>query len=242
MPNGLCAEATTRSGHASLTINMKILDVPQSGKIGTMVSYKTRYGQFRRRYVVPRDPHTASQIARRTTMGRARFLWGKLTDEQRAAWNGSASGNRTRPSLNQSGRLSGYLLFIRTNCNLAAIGLPEILDPPDPPRFGRNPVGQLTITNTKGDISLKLSVAGKPAKYTIVLGTKPRTAGTTYADHFTILGVLPDPDRGVSDITDLFLAKYPVLHPGSRVFIQTVQQINGCQDLPKLTSAVVPAA
>jgi hypothetical protein len=221
---------------------MKELDVPKSGRRGTTVTYKSRFGQITRQHVVPHDPRTAVQVSRRRAFGRARFLWGRLSGEQYLAWNNTARGTRTRARLNQSGPLSGYLLFVRINCNRAAIGLPEILDPPDPPRFGRNPVGPLTITNAKGVIALKLSVSGKPAQYTIVLGTKPRSAGTTYVDHFTILGLLPDPDQGMSDITDLYLAKYPVLHPGSRVFIQTLQQINGCQDLPKLTSAIVPEA
>ena len=61
-------------------------------------------------------------------------------------------------------------------------------------------------------------------------------------DHFTILGLLAEPSRGVSEITDIYLAKYPVLPVGSRVFIQTVQQIDGWQDLPRQTSAIVPAA
>jgi hypothetical protein len=221
---------------------MKILDVPQSGTRGTTVSYKTRYGQITRQHVVPRDPHTALQVSRRAAFGRARFLWGKLTEAQRIAWNRTASGSRTRRSLNQSGPLSGYLLFMKINCNLAAIGLEMLLDPPGTPRFGPNPVGGLTITNSDGVIGLKLSVSGKPAQYTVVYGSKPLSAGTTYVDHFTILGLLAEPARGVSDITDLYLAKYALLPAGSRVFIQTVQQINGWQDIPKRTSAIVPEA
>ena len=65
LPGPLCAGGDRRSGPPSLATNMKILDVPQIGKTGTMVSYKTRYGQFRRRYVVPRDPGTPAQVNRR---------------------------------------------------------------------------------------------------------------------------------------------------------------------------------
>jgi hypothetical protein len=220
---------------------MKELDVPKSGKLGNTVSYKSRYGQITRQYVVPRDPHTEAQMDRRASFGRARFLWGKLTDEQRFGWNNSAAGNRTEPSLNQSGRLSGYLLFMRINCNLAAIGLPMIQDPPDTPRFGANPVGPLSITNTNSVISLKLKVSRTPAADIVVFASKPHSAGTTYVDHFTILDLLPDPDRGWSNVSELYLAKYPVLPVGKRVFIRTVQQIDGWQDLPKQTSALVPA-
>jgi hypothetical protein len=221
---------------------MKILDVPQSGKIGTMVSYQTRFGQIQRRYVIPRDPHTTIQTTRRKAMGRARFLWRTITDEQRADWNATAGGARTRRYLNQSGPLSGYLLFVKINCNLATVGQPMVLDPTDAPRFGPNPVCQFTITNTNGPVALKLSVSGKPAQYIVVLGTKPLSAGVSYVDHFTILGVLPASVRGVSDITDLYVAKYGVPPAGSRVFIRTFQVINGWEDLPEQLSALVPAA
>ena len=221
---------------------MKELDVPKSGKRGNTVTYKSRFGQITRQHVVPRDPRTAVQVSRRIAFGRARFLWGKLTDAQRVAWNASAYGARTQPRLNQSGSLSGYLLFVSINCNLAAIGLAMVSDPPDPPQFADNPVGQLTITNSKGVIAIKLGVSSTPAQQIIVRGTRPRSPGTTRVDHFVILGLLPAADRLVSDITDLYVGKYGVPRVGSRVFIQTVQQIHGWQDLPNLTSAVVPAA
>lgn len=241
IPVTLCAGDGRRNGQAGLAIKMKELDVPKTGKRGNVVAYRSRYGQVTREYIVPRDPHTETQMNRRAAFGRARFLWGRLTDEQRFAWNNRAEGSRTRRRLNSSSRMSGYLLFIRINCNLSAIGLPMVLDAPDRPRFVANPVGQFIIANTKGVIALKLKVSGTPAADIVVLGSKPCSAGTTYVDHFIILGLLPDPDRGLSNITDIYLAKHPVLPPGSRVFIQTVQQIDGWQDLPMRTSAVVPS-
>ena len=44
----------------------------------------------------------------------------------------------------------------------------------------------------------------------------------------------------MSDITDLYVGKFGVPRAGSRVFIRTLQQINGWEDLPKQTSAIVP--
>jgi hypothetical protein len=44
------------------------------------------------------------------------------------------------------------------------------------------------------------------------------------------------------DITSLYVAKFGEPPAGKRVFIQTVQQINGWRDQPKTTSARVPAA
>ena len=231
-----------RSGQGSLAITMKKLDVPQSGKLGTTVSFKTRYGQITRQHVVPRDPHTAVQMSRRAAFGRARYRWGRLTDAQREVWNGTSRGSRTRPRLNQSGPFPGYLLFIKINCNLAVVGLDMVQDPPDVPEFGSNPVGKLTITNSSGVIALKLSVSGKAAQDIVVSGSRPRSPGRTREDHLAILGLLDGPERGVSDITALYVGKYGLPPVGSRVFIETMQQLYGWQDLPKLTSAVVPAA
>jgi hypothetical protein len=219
---------------------MKELDVPKSGKRGTVVSYRTIYGQISRQYVVPHDPHTADQVERRTAFGRARFLWRTLSEEQRVAWARTASGRRTRTRLRQSGPLSGYLLFIQINCNLAAIGLPMVLDPPDAPKFPENPVGQLLITNANGFARLQLTVSGPPTRFTIVSGSRPCSAGITFVDHFTILGLLSDPEQGLSDITALYVAKWSILPPGSRVFIRTMQQIDGWEDRPRQISALVP--
>jgi len=44
----------------------------------------------------------------------------------------------------------------------------------------------------------------------------------------------------VSDLTAMLVAKYGPPPAGSRVFIETVQQINGWQDLPQRFSARVP--
>ena len=40
---------------------MKILDIPQSGKKGLDVSLGGRYGQFKRRLVIPANPRTTGQ-------------------------------------------------------------------------------------------------------------------------------------------------------------------------------------
>ena len=44
---------------------------------------------------------------------------------------------------------------------------------------------------------------------------------------YSIPGLLPDPEGGLSDITGLCLDKFSLLPAGQRIFIQTVQQIDG---------------
>ena len=221
---------------------MKILDIPQSGKNGTMVSYKHRTGQFRRKYVRPRDPRTPAQLARRDAFEQAAALWATLTQDQYRLWKTAAEGRHTQKRLNQSGGLLAYQLFCRINWNLAAIGLPMVVQPPPVPQFGDDPVTELSITLTDGVLALNLVVRGQPVPYIVVAGAEPRSAATNYVDHFTLLGLLPEPVDGVANIAELYVRKWGQPRPGSRVFIEVIQQINGWQHLPLRLSAVVPTA
>lgn len=221
---------------------MKVLDVQKSGKRGTIVRYTCRYGEIERQLVVPRDPRTPVQEERRKAFGRARYLWGKLTDEQHLAWNVRGEEAPARVRLEQSYRLSGYLLCVQINCNLAEIGLPMVCDPPELPRFGKNPVRQFSITRNQRAVALNLRVVGDPEQDILVSATRPHSAGTSYVDHFVFLGLLPVPSRGVSDIAELYAAKFGAPPIGSRVFVETVQQVDGWRDSPQRASAIVCAA
>ena len=59
-PGGQRTHAQRPGEHAAPATNMKILDIPQSGKLGNFFSVRTRYGQVRRRRGVIRkrpSPH-----------------------------------------------------------------------------------------------------------------------------------------------------------------------------------------
>ncbi len=236
VPVGKPGQTATRAA------NMKIIDVPQSGNLGTFISVKNRFGQFRRRYVVPRDPRTPAQLGVRSRFGRVSSRWRVLTDQQRAAWIAFAAEVFSRSRLGQSGPLTGCQLFVKINTNLAFVGMEQVSDPPACPEFGPNPVGDLSITNTNGVIALKLSVPTALSQQILVWGTMPGSAGVSFPGRFTFLGLLPDPVADSSDITGLYVAKYGVPPVSKRVFIHTRLQLNGWQDNPKRTTAVVPAA
>ena len=220
---------------------MKAHRSPQSGKHGNSVSLKGRYGQVERQHVIPKNPGTPAQVRPRTALTRAAARWRKLTEAQRQSWTASGRGVPSRPRQGQSGPLTGCAFFVKINCNRASIDLPMLLDPPERPQFAPNPVEELAITNTAGDIALKLRVSGTPAQYTIVLGAAPCSAGVSYVDHFVILGLLPTPTDGFSDITDMYVAKYGPPPVDSKIVILTRQQVNGWEDQPKATRAIVPA-
>jgi hypothetical protein len=219
---------------------MRALTVPQTGKQGTTVAVLTRYGQILRQYVKPKDPHSPAQMRIRSNLGRVSARWRVLTPEQRQAWALAASETKSRPRLGKSTALSGCQFFIKINCARAAIGLEALADPPALPQFGPNPVEGLAITNARGSITLKLSVPTAPASQVTVYGAAPCSAGISFVRDFTILGPLPEPVRGVSDITDIYVARYGVPRVGLQIFIRTRQQINGWEDAPKQVSAIAP--
>jgi hypothetical protein len=219
---------------------MRILDIPQSGRCGTFVSVRTRYGQIRRRYAVPRKSPSPAQRRIRSAFGRVVALWRGLTDAQRATWTPAGKNTSSQPCLGQSGSLPGYVLFMKLNATLIYQGLPPALTPTERPRFDASQIGELVVTNTGGAIDLKLSVPSAPTARILVLGTHPRSAGVTFAKHFTVLGVLPPAEAGYSNITDLYVARYGKPSVGTRVFIRTRQLLDGWEDAPKQTAAIVP--
>jgi hypothetical protein len=66
------------------------------------------------------------------------------------------------------------------------------------------------------------------------------SAGRSSTTAYCILGPLPRPDRGVSTITSLYRKRFGLPSPGERVFIRTRQLIEGWEDEPKETNALVP--
>jgi hypothetical protein len=221
---------------------MKILDITQSGKSGVTVSVQSRFGQFRRALVVPKDPRTNDQVRVRSALGRYSALWNKLTNEQRLLWNARANDERSRPRLGKNGRLTGQQLFVKINCILASVGKPMVTTPPGRPQFPANPVGALSITNSNGAIGLQLSVSMTPAADIIVRGAAPCSQGVSFVRDFTILGLLPAASGGASDITEMYVKRYGIPREGSRVFIRTNQEIDGWEDAFKQTTAVVPSS
>jgi hypothetical protein len=177
----------------------------------------------------------------RAAFQRARNFWGTLTDEQFLAWDRVGRNCRTRAVLGRSSQLPGYLVSVSVNAHLAMLGLPMVPEPPPIPVFAANPVVRLMAINSGGAASLKLQLSRKPGESVLVFGARPQGPGVTYVDHYSFLGVLPDQDGEEADITDLYVTRYGVPPVGKRIFIQTLQQINGWRDRPKKTSARVLA-
>jgi hypothetical protein len=129
---------------------------------------------------------------------------------------------------------------MKVNVTLVSHGQAPVLTPTERPRLDANPVGELVSTNTDGVAELKLSVATTPATDILVFGAAPCSAGVSFVNHFVILGRLPAPEAGYSNIRKLYVDRFGVPPVGMRVFIRTRQMRDGWVDLPIQTDAIIP--
>ena len=212
--HGLRIHANRPEHPAAPATNIRIIDIPQSGRCGSFVSVRTRYGQISRRRGVIRKSASPGPLRIRAIFALVVALWRSLNEEQRASWTPAGKQTSSRTRLGQSGKLPGYVLFMKLNTTLAYQGLPFALTPPERPSFAPNPVGDLVLTNTGGAADLKLSVTSAPATDILVFATAPRSAGVAYPGHFTILGRLPAPEAGYSNFRKLYADRYGEPRPG----------------------------
>jgi hypothetical protein len=220
---------------------MKILSEPSSGKIGNRVAFISPYGQCQRELVTPKNTWSPARDHMRGSFGRLSRAWSQLlTDEQRDAWCEAGSKVQSAKRLGNSGPLTGQQHFQGINSARACLGLDMLLTPPAPVVFGPNPVGQLAISNGEGGVRLLLNVSRPPAEDIMVFGQAPCNSGRRKRRNVSYLGVLPAPQAGMSDITDLYVARYGEPAVGQRVFIVTRQQKDGWEGFDRETHEIVP--
>jgi hypothetical protein len=171
--------------------------------------------------------------------GIARAWSGVLSQVQRNGWNVAGPEVQSKTRLG-SGPLSGQQLFQAINSARACIHLPLLWDVPAPVVFCANPVGQLILLNGENGVRLLLKVSGPVTEDIMVFGQAPCSAGRSKRRNVAYLGLLPAPQDGLSDITDLYKARYGEPRAGEKVFIVTRQQKNGWEGFDHETNEIVP--
>ena len=190
-----------------------------------------------------RKRRTAAQ--RRTQEGMTQFSQGwseRLTEDQRTAWMRLAEALPRRVRKRRFYRVLGHQVFRAINTVLALLGREPRTDPPPRPNFGVNPRVTLHIKGTAKGPTLKLRVSETLTEDIMVFASPPWKAGRTYCGDYRFLGLLPAPAKGWSDITRLYMKKFGVPPPNTRVFIRTWQVVDGWENRGqmKLTNALVP--
>jgi len=221
---------------------MKIIDVPQTGKLGLTVTYPSRNGLIRRSWVVPANPRSAEQLVTRSRLSNAAQAYDTLTEAQQDAWIAAAALEQSKPTLGQSGPLTGLQLYTKLNAALAIVGEPSVSAPPAKPAFDPNVCQSLELLNTAGVITIKLVCTGSSDAFNLVRGCAPQNSGTRRPGSIRYLGELPEVVAGKADITALYVAKFGTPAAGDRLFLQSNQLENGWQDLPIAFTGLVPAS
>jgi hypothetical protein len=164
----------------------------------------------------------------------------KLTEEQRQRWNVAGAKVPTQTRCGQAGVQTGEQHYVGINAARWCINLPGFTEPPEPVSLPLNPVGALSIIASEQGVRLLLTVIGPVTEDIMVFGQAPCSAGRSKRRNVSYLGLLPAPVDGVSDITALYVARYGVPPPGTKIFIVTRQQKNGWEGQDKETSEIVP--
>jgi hypothetical protein len=164
----------------------------------------------------------------------------KLTEQQRQLWI-VAGANVPSATRLTSGFLTGQEHFVGIYAVRACCGQTGLLlVPPAREVLPPSAVAGLTIVNGPQGVRLLLTLNGLVTEDIMVFGQASCSAGRMKRRNVAYLGLLPPPDGGVCDITDLYVTRYGEPKPGEKVFIVTRQQKNGWQGPLKETSDIVP--
>jgi hypothetical protein len=221
---------------------MKIQDIPQVGKLGLTVTWPARNGLVRRILVTPKNPRSDRQLEVRELLVQQARRFDALTDAQQDAWNVAANGFQSRPTLGQSGPLTGLQLFVRVNCKLGLLGQDAVDAPPVAPQFPALAPQGLVITNTGGVVAVKLTCPTNPGENTVLRASPPQNSAVRACRNFRIIGTCPVPAAGSADITGLYTAEFGAVPVGKRLFVQASTMVDGFESLPRQFQARVPAA
>ena len=184
---------------------------------------------------------TPDQRRARTEMCVLAAAWNDLTDEQREAWEVEARTSRRGSRAARLRRRSGRRLFFKANFHRFALGQALLTTPPGPESLCPTPLVRLVITNYAGRIGLKLRVTVGEADGVMVSASRPLNAGVMVCRKFTRIGLCPAPKAGMSDITELYVAKFGVPAVGKKVFVRIQQMKDYLRSVVYTTGAIVPA-
>jgi hypothetical protein len=220
---------------------MKVLYLPKTRRRGPYLYQAGRYGFISRARFIPADPRTLAQLSGRHRLTRLAGPWKALTAAQQYEWTLLAW---QQPPRVRSGRvvpLNGFNLFFGINSTRRLLGAPEVILPPPQPVFDPLPVTEFSITNTGGNLALKLAVSAAPAEGTMLWGEPPCSPGRDIARRVNYLGRLPAAVGGDIDVTALYTARFGPPAVATKVFLRINQTRDGWSDVSHQFAAIVPA-
>jgi hypothetical protein len=197
---------------------------------------------IRRIKVSPRNPQSAAQVSQRGILRQCAQGYRTLTDAEQTAWKTAGAKYKSRPTLGQSGPLTGLQLYVKINAALLTIGDPVVNVPPAAPVPQPTSVVGLEATNVDGVVTLKLTTTDAPPEGTMLWACAPQSAGVSRPVGPCYLGTLGVPVASKIDISAAYKAKFGEPAADSRVFVQVNTNINGWEGLRDRFNVRIPAA
>jgi hypothetical protein len=204
-------------------------------------AFKGRYGWTLSTFGPPSNPQTVDQQSHRRNVRAVTRRWSTLNLEQCAAWRSLAANTYFLTETGERARLDHYHLFVSLNVRRADLGLPQFSDPPAKAVFSTKPALELVVTKIGGKTTILLRVEGSTAQYVVVQAAKPTRSGVRLVQHFPFLALLPAPEDGLYDLTDLYLARYGVPKDNQAIWIRAFEHTDGWIDVPQVLRARILA-
>jgi len=150
------------------------------GKFAGQVFSKSRMGSYLRRKSSPVQPRTSAVTGVRSSFSGLAKRWGSvLTADQRAAWKSLAAAHPTTNVFGNSIILTGLMLYIQVNRNLASVGVATIDDAPL--NLDVDAPGSISFTGgTAADFAITPAVDAAAGDHVIILAGQPQSAGRAF--------------------------------------------------------------
>lgn len=221
-------------------IDVKILDVPQSGSQAGTTSSRNRFGQYRRTRATPVNPNSTAQGNVRARLAANAAAWRDLTDLQRAGWASLGQMMVRTDSLGQTYSLTGFQAYCSVNNNNVAASVAVVSSAPGlvtPSAFET-----LTPTATAATLSVAYTItplaAGQKA---FIFASPQRSAGRNFEGDLRLVHVSAAAAASPANIFTAYQARFGTPVVGNRIFIVGIVYDGGFQSGPHITSVVVTA-
>lgn len=198
--------------------------VDMRGKVSGNVYSKNKGGAYSRVRVVPTNPQTSYQVARRSILTSLSQAWRGLTAANRTSWNNAVQNFRRVNRVGNAISLSGNALYVSLNKNLADVGIAANAAAPAP-----ESVDTVTVSSFVADTTLQtlvLTLGGAvPANTSVkIFVTETLSAGIdspgTKLRQLTYASASDGP--GIT-MTSEYLARFGAIGAaGSKIFYELV--------------------
>lgn len=180
-------------------------------KLNGSVASKNRFGSYLRNKVTPVNPQTSFQQIVRQQLGAFSSQYRGLTPAQRSSWINGAQNFPFTDIFGDIRYLSGQMLFVKLNINLANAGSAAIQSAPLPVGVPELTVESVTATAAAGALTaltIDVSEATVPAGFALaVYATPPTPASIQFVkNRYRFIGVTTVA-AGVADIQAAYEAR-----------------------------------